>query len=123
VTVVKEVDIHSRCFGRKAIEVSSHTPQLPPPPASGERIRPQAGIGLIQQSGRSRLQELALSCSKSHSVTLPARYLSKTACAAVLNARDEGAQQPLAHTPPMSPIGFGQMGHKHPKSLLLLALT
>ena len=45
-------------FGMKPIEVSIHEPQLQPPPASGDRSIPPAGMVLSQQPGLSRFHWL-----------------------------------------------------------------
>jgi hypothetical protein len=60
-------------FGMNPIDVSSHEPQLQPPPPSGESSIPMAGMVLIQQSGRTRFNLVEVFFSRSHIVMSPAR--------------------------------------------------
>ena len=59
----------------KPIEVSSQDPQLQPPPPSGDKSIPPAGIVESQQSGRNRLQLVTFPFDRSHMVTLPERKI------------------------------------------------
>ncbi len=65
--------VYRRATGLKPIEVSIQEPQLQPPPPSGERSMPPAGMLLSQQSGRSRLQLDVFADSGSQTVSVPER--------------------------------------------------
>ena len=60
-------------FTRNPMDVSNQLPQLHPPPPSGTKYIPQAGIEEIQQSERRRGKRVSVLVFKSHSVISVAR--------------------------------------------------
>ena len=69
-------DDYGFTLGRNPADVSIHLPQLQPPPPSGARIIPAAGMALSQQSGRSRCHDERLPVVRSHIDTAPARKIT-----------------------------------------------
>lgn len=66
----------------KPTDISIHDPQLHPPPPSGDRSIPEAGIVLSQQPGRMRSQLVRLPLSVFHIAISPVRKMSEFLVAA-----------------------------------------
>ena len=90
-----------------AIDVSSHEPQLHPPPASGDRTMPHAGTVLIQQPGRRRCQLVLRSFSKSHIVTCADRKMAVRSVTAYVPLANYNAMREAAFKYGKYPIAAG----------------